>query len=136
MTTKKKSRTDMEIILLPLRRFITKKIKTKDGRVHDLYSLGALAEATQRDTHTLRVWQKNGWIPKPLIKISSTDTRYYLKEEIQAYVWAIEKCKLRSGLNVERSGFPQVLREELDKVWELFNRTVEENLQKAEPRKK
>lgn len=122
---------DTDLQFVPVSRYTTKKVKTRDGEVHLVYSLGALANAIQRAPHTIRLWEKSGVIPTPILQGSlPTAQRFYLKKEIEAYVYCVGKCLKGKGYSVAESGFKTLLRDVLEDVKKDFNQRILANLEK------
>lgn len=82
-----------------------------------LYPIGALCEKLERQTQTVRKWEKRGVIPEPQFR-SKTGKRLYTWEQIEAIAYVVDKYKIKQGTEIPE--------EFIDDVFEAFRRASEE----------
>jgi len=74
-----------------------KKRKVTIGEITlEVYTVGWLALAADREPSTIKLWEKNKVLPGPLLDIDSP-WRFYTADEIIGYVRALNQSELKSG---------------------------------------
>lgn len=66
------------------------------GRIVTLYSIGYVAAVSKRAQRTLRKYERNWILPRPLIKTPS-NIRFYLADEVYQYGTIIANCAPTKG---------------------------------------
>ena len=62
----------------------------------------------QRQQYTIRIWEKNGVLPKPLLRLDGTDYRWYSAAELIGYSEIFHSCKdAMRRTSTLKSGFPR-----------------------------
>lgn len=89
-----------------------------------VFSIGNLALAIGRSSATIRRWQRIGVIPPPLISLPSKE-RYYIKEEIETYKRVMQTFGLRTGSDIEASGFPKQIHAEIQALRRKLSAAIE-----------
>jgi len=104
-------------------RLLTKVVRF--GEVHlRVYSIGYLAMALDRSTHTIRRWERNKLIPKPLVH-TQDGARWYLKEEIDKYSKLAKQYNVQTGFSIEQTGFPEALKLEMGELEKRVTKTIQ-----------
>lgn len=104
----------MVLTEIPAVRLMSRKVRLK-GEDVTLYGIGHMALHLKRSTATIRRWQRAGVILPPIV--ATTDkVRWYLKEEIEIYLRLMRKYNLQTGLDIEKTGFPQEANAEIQKL--------------------
>lgn len=74
------------------------------NRKYTVYSIGWLAFLVHRTTWTVRWWERNGILPKPLLSLGNT-TRWYLPDEIVGYAKIYRRANVTAGTAIEKTSF-------------------------------
>lgn len=81
------------------------KITKVNGEKVKLYYVGKLADAINRTSQTIRLWENKDIIPKAIFK--SKDRRLYSKEQIETIVKVVEETGIRPGKSLVEVDFPR-----------------------------
>ena len=85
--------------LLP--RFAKSRRVDYGGRSIKLYTIGWMAYSFQRHPETVKLWEKQGILPLPLLSVK-TKWRYYTADEIQAYTSVFLASGIQSGVPADK----------------------------------
>lgn len=99
---------------VPKPKKFTIKVGGEDREV-DMFTAGALANAVGRSAQTIRLWEKNGTIPKSLFR-DSRGRRLYTEDQIRMVVWCFEQGAAEGAFSWADSGIPQRVREYWDQM--------------------
>lgn len=77
----------------------TKKVML-GSHTFEVYTIGFLAATTELAQVTLRLWERKGILPKPILRIPGT-MRYYTASEVLAYAGAVSE-HYTSGRNLKK----------------------------------
>lgn len=72
-----------------------------------VYNITWLAIIIDRDPHTIRRWEYNKVIPRPIFKIGKVRRRWYCGLEINAYAKIFRQCDLRKGRSIDSTRFAE-----------------------------
>ena len=81
-----------------------KKQVTLAGVEFTMYSIRFLAKSIRRSAWTLRRWERQQIIPKPVLKVGN-DMRWYTPEEVDAYTAVFDTEDLRQGKSFDSTQF-------------------------------
>ncbi len=118
------------VSIVPRHTYKTKEVMLPDRVKRKLYGLTALADALGRRPHTIRIWEYDKLIQKPLLKVPGDNNRYYLEAEIRAYVKAAEECGIQKGVDMKSTGFKNRVRDLIFEVKENLEAEVIANIRK------
>ena len=108
--------------VMPSGRLMSKVVKFGETYLR-VYSIGHLAMALDRSAATIRRWQRNKVIPRPIIA-TRDGARWYLKEEIVVYSRLVKTYDVRTGLSIEKTGFKEAIFTEIDILKKRVTNTV------------
>ncbi len=81
-----------------------KKIRFK-GCELTVYGIGWLAILCNRGTQSVRRWESDGHLPKPLLDLKSADRRYYTVAELLGYSEIYKRANVRRKVPISETNF-------------------------------
>lgn len=85
----------------------------------EAFYISTLAEALNRDPHTIRTWERTGILPDCMLR-DKNNRRLYSKEQIDVIVECAEAENLRQGSNIAKTNFISLVHERLDIVKQKY----------------
>jgi hypothetical protein len=87
-----------------------------NGELRDFYTIGELAKLLSRKAVTIRMWERNGWIPhanyrtpapkgEQIPGVEPKGRRLYSREQVEFLLTAVEIYSLNSQAEADWSGF-------------------------------
>ena len=69
------------------------------------YSVGWLALLTDRTTFSVRRWEADGYLPRPLIKAKGDNARWYSAAELRGYAEVYRNANVRTNVRIDDTPF-------------------------------
>ncbi len=78
------------------------------GELVQLYSIGWMAVMTGRSVQSIRLWERKGWLPKPIVSLPNHPDRWYLGVEIETYTRIFQQVKPSRQTSFQKTGFREL----------------------------